>query len=235
MLYTILGNDREKMHKMVNVLQSKKPNASFFRIDQFNFTQAFFEELISGQGLFENKYIVTLDHLFEDKDISDEVFDKLSDLKESENIFIVLESKVSAKLLRDLEKYSEKVDKVKESDFAYVKDNGGIFKISDAFGNRDKKKLWILYVEFLNKNISAEEIHGTLFWQLKTMLLVSKTNSAKEAGIKPFVYSKAKKFLKNYSEEELKNLMQKMVSIHHDSRRGIFDLEIALEKFVLNL
>ena len=64
-------------------------------------------------------------------------------------------------------------------------------------------------------NAVAEEQHGILFWQVKTMLLVA---SGETKGLKPFVVSKARKFTQNYSDNELRRLSDKLVTIYHDAR-----------------
>ena len=45
---------------------------------------------------------------------------------------------------------------------------------------------------------------GIIFWQLKVMFQVLGSQNASQAGLKPFVFNKAKGYLKNYSEKELK-------------------------------
>jgi hypothetical protein len=110
-----------------------------------------------------------------------------------------------------------------------------IFSLTDAFGRRDKKNLWVLFQKAVESGAVPEEIHGILFWQLKSMLLAHACKSAAEAGVKPFVWSKARTFAKNWSEEELKNLSAKMVSLYHDAHRGIYEFPIALERLILTI
>ena len=67
------------------------------------------------------------------------------------------------------------------------------------------------------------------------MLLSAKAGTAIEADLKPFVYSKAKGYLKNYSEKELILLSSNLVALYHDARRGKGELETNLEKFILKI
>ena len=65
MLYILCGTDtaraREKLHSLLDSLFKKKPDASFFHIDDEQFEERQLEELISGQGLFERlKFLATL-------------------------------------------------------------------------------------------------------------------------------------------------------------------------------
>ena len=67
------------------------------------------------------------------------------------------------------------------------------------------------------------------------MLLVSGQLGVKESGLNPFVYSKAKSFLKNWNEQELSKLSKKFVEIYHESHRGNCDLYDEMEKISLSI
>lgn len=62
-----------------------------------------------------------------------------------------------------------------------------VFALTDSVGERDKRKSWTLYQKALAGGMSAEEVFWRIVWVVKTMLLVSKTKSAEEAEVKPFV------------------------------------------------
>ncbi len=249
MLYFLYGDDvkksREKLKFLLSSLFSKKPNAGFFKIDIDNFSEVKLQELITSQGLFENKYIVQLDNLFEDKIISKLLINKLEDLQQSENIFILFEKKVNGSLLKKIEKNVAKTQefclkKSKERLFTTEEEtfrlgNFNIFDLADCLGNRNKKKLWVLYQKTRARNIPTEEVSGILFWQLKVMFQALKSKTAEQAGLKSFVFNKAKKYLKNYSGEELKKMSSRLVFLYHNSRRSGLELNLALEKFILEL
>lgn len=238
MLYFLYGTDtekaRSKARELLAALQKKKPHAEVFRIDAENWNEARLEELIGGQGLFSNCYIVEIVQLFENPEAKEGFLKKLQDTADSPNIFLVVEGKVDKKTLLDITDVAEKVQ-VFESREEKKKPDFNIFSLTDAFGRRDRKKLWVLYQRALLTDAVPEEIHGILFWQVKSMLLASGARSAGEAGVAPFVFTKAKNFLKNYSPEELKTLSSQLVRMYHDAHRGIHDFEIALERFVLSL
>ena len=243
MFYFLYGEDKEKArgkaHELLDSLVKKRPKASFFKVDGENFNLGKLEEFIGGQGLFDNKQIVFLDNILEDKEIKEEVLDKIKEIKESPNAFIFLEKKADKATLGKMEKSAEKIQEFKATgDIAFVgksADRFDVFSLTDVFGRRDKKNLWALYQGALSQNVSPEEINGILFWQLKSMIVASLSKDANESGLKPYVFQKSKSFARNYSEEEMKNMSSALVSIYHDSRRGIHDFEIALEKFILNI
>ena len=249
MFYCLYGDNtkksREKLQSLLRSLFLKKPNDAFFKLEPDNFTENKLEELIKSQGLFENKYIVQMDGLFEDKIISKVLISKLDDLKESKNVFIFIENKISKSILKKIEEFASRVQEFvsnqsKGRTFATEK---GDFKIGDfnifdlatCFGNRNKKDLWVLYQKTRARDIPSEEVSGIIFWQLKMIFLAMNSRDASEAGLKPFVFNKAKGYLKNYSEVELKKMSANLVYIYHNARRSGLNLDLALEKFILEL
>ena len=130
--------------------------------------------------------------------------------------------------LGEEEEREEAIGPRKQSDF-------NIFALTDAFGARKKKEVWILYQEALLSGVSAEEVFYKIIWQLKSMLLASKTKSVSETDMKPFPYNKAKSFLKNFKQEELENLSQDLVVGYNLARRGQGDIETLIEKTILSL
>ncbi len=240
MLYFLYGEDQEraraKTQELIDSLRSKKPDASFVKLEAESFSASRLEEAIGGQGLFENKYIIFIDSVFVSKETKEVFISALQEIAASENIFIALEGKVDKATLTKIEKKSAKVQEFSFAKTAVKKKpDFNIFSLTDAFGSRDKKSLWVLYQKALQHDSAPEEIHGILFWQLKSMLVSFESSSAKEAGLAPFVFMKAKSFLKNFSPDELKNLSKKLVALYSDARRGAVEFEIGLEKFILEI
>ena len=85
----------------------------------------------------------------------------------------------------------------------------------------------------MEEGVAPEEIHGALAWQARAMVLASKTKTAAEAGLKPFVYSKAKSFVARLTPEKTENLSRELVSLYHESRAGRGALADLLESFLL--
>ena len=238
MIYLLHGTDtiksRKKLHTLLDSMFTKKPDASYMRIERENFDESRIEEFAGGQGLFENKYIIVFDNLFVDKNIKEVILKKIKEISKSQNIFIFLEEKLNKTELNRFEKYAEKIQEFGASGSKKEK-KFDIFSLTDAFGKRDKKGLWILYQKAKLNNVSDEEVHGILFWQIKSMLLSFNAKDAKESGLNPFVFRKSLGFIKNYSEGELKRISSSLVSLYHDTRRGIHEMDIALERFILGI
>nr|MBA3733435.1 hypothetical protein [Patescibacteria group bacterium] len=153
MLYLIYGNDthkaRKKLHELLELAQKKRPGSEIFKVTSENWSEGQLDELIVSQGLFEQKYTIVLDSLFEKKDIKDYVVERLEEINASEQIFLMLEANIDALSLKKIEKNSKQVQLFAKND---VKKSGyNIFAIADGLRDRDKKSLWISYVDFLNK------------------------------------------------------------------------------------
>jgi DNA polymerase III delta subunit len=238
MLYVIYGTDtdkaREKAGMLRDALQKKKPDASLFTLSADEVSAEKLDELSSGQGLFENKYIVFADKILENKDIQATVFEKLAAIKDSPNVFIMLEGKLLKEAQKKLEKHAEKMEAHDLSDKPQ-KESGEIFALADALGRRDKKSLWVLYRKAIDNDAVPEEIHGILWWQVKSIMLAKTGLSPAETGLNPYVYSKAKGFAANFTDEEIEGVLSSLIRMYHDAHRGKADFEIALEKFALDL
>lgn len=237
MLYLIYGTDthkaRTKLHELLGIAEKKRPGAELFKITSENWDETQFEELIVSQGLFEQKYTIVLDGLFEKKDIKNYILDRLGGVRESEQIFIMLEGGIDAPSLRKIEKEAKQVQ-----EFAKLekkKPTYNLFSITDGLLQKDKKNLWIDYVEFLDKGAVPEEIHGIFFWQIKSMILATKSDSQAQSGLSPFVYKNALTGSRKYKNEELEKLSSQLVDMTHRVRSGEGELEVMLEKWVLGL
>ena len=174
--------------------------------------------------------------MFENSEAKDTVQDSLKDIAASDNVFVMLEGELDKKTLTKLEKHAYKVQEfTSRLNLDGKKEVFNNFALTDALGKRDKKNLWVLYQKALMNGSVPEELHGILFWQVKSMLLAVGSKSAEEAGLKPFVYNKAKGFARNYTHDELITLSRDLVTLYHDARRGIGDFGVRLEQWVLRV
>ena len=237
MLYVLYGTDtekaREKARALVASLTKREPNAAEFRLDAESCTPDALTEYLGAQGLFAARVLVVFDRVFGGDEARELILSRVKDIADSLNIFILLEGALDKKTLGQLGKHAEKLQeyplKTKEQK---LKTDFNIFLLTDALGNRDAMRLWTLYQRALRAGISPEEVHGVLFWQLKALLQVAGGDTA---NLKPFVVGKAKRFLAHYSPEELKALTSQFVALYHDTRLGLVDFELELERVMLTL
>lgn len=238
MLYIIHGSDKktstDKALSLVHSLQAKKPDATLVKLDSDSWNTSTIQENLGGQGLFSNKYIVFLNRVCENSLAKDEIVDFIPAMKESTNIFIVLEGVLNAELKKSFEKNSEKMVLCEEK--VSAKKGFGdfnIFALGDALGEKKHMNAWVLYRQALEKGLEVESIVGTIFWQMKSILLATRSNSASEAGLSPFVFNNCKRFARNYSPEELENILSKLITIYHDGHRGLVNMEVEVEGWVV--
>lgn len=238
MLYVLHGSDigegRDKLHALLIALQAKRPGAELFRLAGEEVTSTLLQEYSSARGLFESKHIVLLYMPFATAESKRITLEALHDLASSENLFVLFEETVDAKTLVALTRHATKVQTHSKA-AKQKKELFNRFALTDALGKRDRKILWVLYQKALRAGVAEEEIHGLLFWQIKSMLMAATAKNVGESGLKPFVYSKAKAAAAQYSKTELLQLSEDLVTLYHEVRRGKYDMETALERFVLSV
>ena len=236
MFYFFHGSDfdkvRAKAQDILNALKKKRPEAEIVNLDADSWSEGDWERLCRSQGLFDRKYIVVAKGLGERGEIREFMESRVADLKSSENAFLLIDRSLD-------EGYAKALTVGAEKAFAFesktvVRPRFNVFDLADAFGKKDKKGLWVLFQKALKAGVESEQIHGTLFWQVKNMALAMECTDAKEAGMKDFPFMKAKKYAVNFSEEEIKKFALKLVSVYHDARSGGPELEIGLEKWILS-
>lgn len=234
MIYVFYGTDREgiikKTDNLLKSLFTKNPDLAFEKFDVDNFDLNKLRDLSQSQSLFGNKTAVVLDGILEE---NEGVYDSLKYLQNSENIFIIREAKILKAEQKKLAEFTEKIEEImlKEG----KKEIFNTFSFTDAIGERNKKNAWILYEKAILAGLVPEELFWKVVGQIRVMLVAKKTPSAELAGVHPFVYKKAKSFVRNYKEGELEKLSEKLVIGYHRARRGEVEIETLLEKTILTL
>lgn len=245
MLYIITGNDTEKGRAKLGALRAtlekKRPDAAVFVVDDRSFDSNRMAELLGGQGLFDEKYIVILDRVFSHADAAAFLSNHVADIASAPHVFILFEEKIDAKTKKALEKHAQDVfvfEKKKE-DAPALDAHGAMcaafnpFTLADAIASRDRKKAWTLLERAAMCELPMEEIHGVVAWQVRALLAASRAKNADEAGLKPFVYTKAKRAAGKFTEDELQELSSSLVAIYHEAHGGGVPLKEALETWIL--
>jgi len=239
MLYVYYGEDvtsaRNKVQATTSNLLSKNKDALYFRITPDVLHEYDITELIGGQGLFKSEYIVVFDTVLSSKDHADTVLNHIKEIAEAAHPFFVLDTKLTAPVLKKLEKVAAKMypfeSKGGKKDIAF-----NTFLLTDALGEKNVKKLWTLFREAKHASVSDEEIHGILFWMMKSLLLAADAKTPEEAGMKAYPFNKSKQFLKNFaSRDEIEEKVATLAVLPQEARRKGVLLEIELEQFILSL
>ncbi len=237
MVIFFYGNDTiaKRRAKDVFVADALKKNkgAVHLQISDAEFSREMIEPLVSENSLFGEKSIIELYNIFDTEENEQFVLGMLPALVASNNLFVFVENTFTKDILSKIDKSDAKTERFDTK--AVFKKEWNAFALTDAFALRDKKNTWILFTQAIERGSSAEEIIGTLFWQVKTLLLIkgSKNPTAENLGINPFVFKKALSASARFSEKEIATFNSRLVSIYHDSHRGLVDGEVALEQFLL--
>ncbi len=207
MLHVFIGTDREKSRTAMNAAVGKK-DTDVVRITDAH-TIDDLRAALAGAGMFGGKRAVVLDGIFANEEMRMVVLDSLAAMKSSADEFFMLEEKLDAATKRTVGKYAEKIETF---DVIGGKKKGGeIFAIADALKRGDKKTLWVEYQRALLRGDAPEAIHGVLFWGAKQMLLDRRAPYSARAS----------------------RLLASLAELPHESRRAGFDLEYALERYLL--
>jgi len=231
MLYVFFGTDvvtvREKARARARALGEE--NVASITVSDYH--PGILQEHAGSVSLFGSKAVTLIDTLSEDADLFNSLIDDLPMLAESDHVFVVIEQALGAADKKVFQKYA-----TESTEYAAEKqERFDTFKITYAFLERDNRSLWLHLTDAFHRGVAHEEIVGTLFWQVKTLRLVARTSSAEEAGIKPFVYTKAKRGLGRFKPEELDRFSRELVTLYHEGHLGIRDMGLALEQWVLSV
>jgi DNA polymerase III delta subunit len=234
MIYLYWGTDEKKTseaaQKAVESLRARAPEAAIERLtDEAEMLDI--EGLLASRGLFFAKRAVLFDTVCAKAALKAELMAHLPAMAASEHVFFIREGKLLAPDLKKLEwhaakaiEYSKPKTEAKRS-----------FALSDALLARDSKALWIAIVLALRDGSSPEEVHGSIFASAKGIAIAARAANAEESGMHAFVFQKSKAALKRYSPREAKALVAALAALPHEVRRRSDDLELALERFALEL
>jgi hypothetical protein len=209
MLFVYLGTDRKKARDAMSAQIGKLKGYSRVHItDVHSLTDL--DAALSGGGMFAQSRAVVLDGVFANEELRGRAIDGLDMMKKSEDVFFVFEEKLDAATKRSIAKYAEKVETF---DAAKKAPDNAIFKLRFALEKGDKKTLWVGLMHEYAAGKAPEAVHGFLFWAAKQMVLGSRGETQLKRSRK---------------------LLARLAELPHESRRKGFDLEYALERFVLS-
>ena len=225
MLFFIVGKDRFRVQQKVHE-RIKNTHTQIYEALDMSISQI--QEMMNVQSLFGEVYTYLMQDVHENEQIENQIFSQIELLQSSENTFICTIARLLKKQKESIEKYKVIVDEVVTT----TKKEMPSFVLADAFLARDKKRAWVAVCEEL-KTKSPEEVHGGLWYNIKSLLLVQSGATQIESGLHPFVYAKIKKVEKLFEREILTLLAQELFHIPQRAHRGKSDFATALEQWVL--
>jgi len=206
MLYAYLGTDRKKARDAMGLAIAKLKGYSRVHITDAH-TADDLRAVLQGGGMFAQSRAVVLDGILTNEELRTLAIADLEAMKTSDDAFFIFEEKLDAATKRSVTKYAEKIESF---DAAKKAPDNAIFKLRFALEKGDKKTLWVGLMHEYAAGKAPEAVHGFLFWAAKQMVL-----SGRDA-------SRSRK------------LLARLAELPHESRRKGFDLEYALERFVLS-
>lgn len=211
MFYLFTGTDRKAAREALNALADKLGKKRRRVVVSDAHTLEDLHAALSSGGMFSEPRIVVLDSVLTNLEMRQFALGSLPSMAGSDDIFCMIEEKPDAATRKLLEKHAEESEKF---DAAKREEGSNIFAIGNALRRSDRKAAWIALQRELIAGKAPEAIHGILFWAAKDMTL--KARSATEL-------SKARSFVVALAE------------LPHEARRQGFELDCALERFVLSL
>ena len=237
MLYFFQNDDfslaRKSAETFWDEFLTKNPDVAVFEMNDETWSAERFEEYLSGQTLFGSTHAVFLRNTFSDDTAREYIAGATKRVAQSPHTFVFAEGKIDAKTRTLFEKEAEHAPVLGEKQAPTREFN--IFPLADALGMRDRKNAWLMLERALREGVSGENIYGILFWQIKALLLVKNAGPGEKTGLKPFAEQKARRLARNFTLQELRELSATLISLYHDSRKGLHELDAALLRFVLTL
>jgi len=241
MIYVIYGADKFQVKVAAETLLAAKrrkyPDLTIFKFTADDYSREKLEEVLLGQTLFAEKFAVVCDGFLTTAGESI-LIDYLPRLQPLPNLYLLLEESLPEKILKQITAAGgamREIKKLVQSGKEKLTLRFNQFALADALGERDRKRAWIFLQEALARGQAAEDIFWKLFWKVKMMLLAETAKDQTVLGLKSFVLQQANRHRRNFSLEELKKLSSRLVAAWHDRFRGLTDLELDIERLILEL
>ncbi|MEZ4194917.1 MAG: hypothetical protein R3B53_00755 [Candidatus Paceibacterota bacterium] len=235
MLKVFCGNDvigvRESASTYLTELRLEDDELDVGRLEAENYEPGKLASLSETMPLFGGSKVYVVDMPSTMADFWNEVLAEIETMERSQHTFILIEGNILAADKKKISKFVPDITEYKKT----AEQNFDAFKMAEALARKDKKLLWLLLQESIVSGMSAEEIIGILWWQLKTLRLATLTNLATEAGVKDYPYNKAKRSLSNFKAGEVGVLSLSLLELYHDGHLGKRDITLALEEWVLRM
>lgn len=233
MLFIFLGSNTETVRaaaqKEISSRAEKKKLVAE-RFDAYRTEPVVVEEIIFGNSLFGGTRLVVLDGLI-DGGLWTPTAEHWEAMGKSGDTFIVIEEE----LPEDIAPHAEKHGTVTTEDKAetwegWSKDH---YAFADAVAEGRRKDAWTVYQKLLRAGHAPEELHSVLWWQAKNMQAALHGKTAADTGLKPFVYTKARRAAETKGTPGTAGLLKNLITVYHEARRG-GELELLIEKFILD-
>lgn len=235
MLWLILGKDKNKRDSFikkelgVHVAQ---------RLDSFTWEDDYVRGFIESNSLFGNEEnVLIFDTISENESAYKLLLELTPQIRDSKKKFFIIENDLSEEDEEIFKKEKINIVDYREEKKAFKKwenEKYNSFALPDAVGRKSAKDAWIEYEKARMALGTPEELHARVWGKVRDMIAAN-YGSVEESGLHPFVYKKAKADLKNWNEESLNKFIELLIDVYHESRMGVVELDIGMEKLLLGI
>ena len=116
-------------------------------------------------------------------------------------------------------------------------EQGIIFDLTDAIGNRDSKKALGLINDFILQKQPEQYLIIMIYKHIRNLYAIKVAQregraSANDLGMNPYVYKKAIPQANKFKENELKNILMKIIELDEKSKIGEMKIRIGMDTLV---
>jgi|GEM_PF-431640 len=235
MLTVLVGTDSLARAKRLEALSLglKKNGTEIQSYNDVTFDPEAMRMIAGSTSLFGGATAVIISGLGDNADKRDQLEKLIPVFTESPHQFIISENALLAPFMKKaaakgaaIEEFDQKAKPKKAEAF-------NVFLLTDAFSDRKRSVAWSLYRAAIDQGVEPRELHGKIFWAVKTLLVAQTAKTVGESGLNPFVYGKAKRASAKFAPGELETTAFELTTLFHEALVSGIELETALEALIL--
>ena len=237
MLTVLVGLDTNARAKRLETLLApmRRHGADIRTYTDVNFSVDAVRDTAQSQSLFGDTIVSVLSGVADTAELRDAVESLIPVLVESPHQFIIVENAFLVGFLRKVESKKGIVEKFDLKEKPKKEEVFNSFLLTDAFSDRKRSLAWPLYRKAISLGVEPRELHGKIYWVVKSMLVAGNARTASDSGLNPFVYQKAKRGAEKFAREELMAMLEILTTMYHETLVSGIDMETALESFLLRV
>ncbi len=156
---------RNAAREYVLKARAKRPDLSYLRITPDSFDASHITEWVGSQGLFVHKLLFVLDGVLADSEARDALKGAIKEIRESENVFLFLESANT----KDLSAFRNAAEKVYEFERKAVPEKTqDPWALMNAVRARNAQRAWAVYRNELAQGTPVEVLAGSVHSVLRS-------------------------------------------------------------------
>lgn len=139
--------------------------------------------------------------------------------------------------LATLNKEGREINKSLINSVCMKSEQGIIFDLTDAIGNRDAKKALTLINDFVLQKQPEQYLIVMIYKHVRNLYAIKVAQregraSAENLGMNPYVYKKAIPQANKFTEKELKNVLDKIIELDEKSKTGEMNIRVGMDTIV---